>query len=140
VSAIAAVLVALLVFGLVLGAYALLAPRRKPEPVPTLLDMLEPLHTTTDWTKEAGDEFAGLSESARCDLIFAVSTLEDDRSQRLLEHALNDPAEAVALAAAHGLESSGKGDIVEAFLNEYPGERADRIAATLALLRPAADT
>ena len=135
-SIVVAIVVALFVFGAVLVAYALLAPRRAPEVVP-VREAPAPLQTTTDWTSEAGDEFAGLSESARCDLVFAVGTLDDERSRSLLEHALSDPAEAVALAAAHALESSGRGSIVEGFLKAHPGERADRIAATLALLRPA---
>lgn len=131
-TTIAAVLLVILVAGILLGAYALLAPRRiaaerrKPAGVT--------LQATTDWTHEAGDEFAGLSESARCDLVFAVAALEDDRSQRLLEHALNDPAEAVALAAAHALASTGRAGIVTSFLAGHPGPRADRLSDTLALL------
>jgi hypothetical protein len=67
-------------------------------------------------------------------MVFAVAALDDDRSQRLLEHALNDPAEAVALAAAHVLISSGRQSVVHTFLAENPGRRADRIAQTLSLL------
>lgn len=133
-SVIAAVLIALLVFGAVIGAYALFAPRRAPVPAP-VREPQPPLQATTEWNDEAGDEFAGLSESARCDLIFAVGTLDDERSRNLLEHALGDPAEAVALAAAHALESSGRGEIVQRFLAAHPGARADRIAATLAVLK-----
>jgi len=131
--AITIVLLIVLVAGIALGAYAFLAPRRAEvqrvqRPVPDL-------HVNTDWTHEAGDEFAGLSESARCDLVFAVALLEDERSHKLLQHALADPAEAVALAAAHALASSGRRPIVEEYLAEHPGERADRIAGTLALLQ-----
>ena len=122
----------IIVAGIAIGVYAWMAPRRaervrvqRPE---------EPLKGTTDWTNEAGDEFAGLSESARCDLIFAVAALDDERSQHLLEHALNDPAEAVSLAAAHVLISSGRRNTVESFLSVNPGRRADRIAQTLSLL------
>ena len=94
-----------------------------------------PLAVETGWTHAAGDEFAGLSESARCDMIFAVAALDDDASHQLLEHALADPAEPVAIAAAHALATHGHTDAVERFLAANPGGRADRIAATLALLQ-----
>ena len=93
-----------------------------------------PSQATTAWTNEAGEEFAGLSESARCDLIFAVAALDDERSQNLLEYALNDPAEPVSLAAAHALAGHGRRALVDAFLSSHPGARADRIAQALALL------
>lgn len=125
-------LIVVIVAAAAIGIYAYFAPRRAQEAVRKRSG--EPLHATTDWTNEAGDEFAGLSESARCDLIFAVGALDDERSQHLLEHALNDPAEAVALAAAHVLISSGRAGIVRSFLDEHPGQRADRIAQTLSLL------
>jgi hypothetical protein len=125
----------LFLFGIALGIYAVVAPR--PEVVePTLLDQVEaaPTHATTDWTNEAGQEFAGLSESARCDLVFAVAALEDERSTHLLEIALQDPSEAVSLAAAHVLAGSGRSSTVERFLAQHPGERAERIVSTLSLL------
>lgn len=132
-------LVALVVLGIAIGAYAYLAPRAKERAWNKREG--EPLYATTDWTNEAGDEFAGLSESARCDMIFAVGALEDERSQRLLEHALNDPAEAVAVAAAHVLNGSGRRTVVETFLMQHPGARADRISQTLSLLdSPHADS
>jgi hypothetical protein len=118
--------------GIAIGVYAYLAPRRAPRV--RVQRPAEPLKATTDWTNEAGDEFAGLSESARCDLVFAVGALDDERSQHLLEHALDDPAEAVSLAAAHVLISTGRRSIVETFLAQNPGRRADRIAQTLSLL------
>ena len=130
IIAIAAILV--LIGGLALGAYAYFAPRRS---VPVVRAREgEPMQVTTDWTNEAGSEFAGLSESARCDLVFAVAALEDDRSQHLLEHALSDPAEAVALAAAHALAGNGRRGYVDAYLAEHPGARADRLAQALSLL------
>lgn len=132
-SAIVLVLIAVLVIGVAIGAYALFAPRRAAEPESVHVPR-EPLQASTDWASGAGDEFAGLSEAARCDLVFAVAALDDERSRRLLEHALGDPAEAVSLAAAHALETSGRHDEVEAFLQAHPGERAERIRATLALL------
>lgn len=131
-TALVVIVVLVLVAGVSIGAYALLAPRR--ERVARIAREGLPLQATTDWTSEAGDEFGGLSESARCDLVFAVAALDDERSQRLLEHALNDPAEAVALAAAHVLASSGRQTVVEGYLADHPGLRADRIVQTLSLL------
>jgi HEAT repeat protein len=128
-----AILAAVFVVGAVLGAYALLAPRaavREEKP----LAPLQPLDVSTNWTTEAGQEFGGLSESARCDLIFAVVDLDDERSRRLLEHALQDPSEAVALAAAHALVRRGAGASVEEFAQRHPGERSERLARTLELL------
>lgn len=119
--------------GIVLGAYALMAPRaavvETQPPAP-----LQPWTATTDWTTQAGAEFAGLSESARCDLIFAVADLDDDRSQRLLTHALDDPSDAVALAAAHALMRRGSTSVIEEYAQRHPGERSERLARTLELL------
>jgi len=131
--AVVVALVVVLLIGGALAVYAWLAPRRTAEhrsPTPERA----PLNASSAWTSAAGDEFSGLSESARCDLIFAVAALDDDRSQRLLEHALDDPSEAVSIAAAHALHSRGRNDRVETYLAQHPGERADRIAATLSLL------
>lgn len=125
-------IILVIIVGALIGAYAFMAPRRAERV--RAQQSGEPMRATTDWTNEAGDEFAGLSESARCDLIFAVAALEDERSQQLLEHALNDPSEAVALAAAHVLISSGRQSVVQTFLARNPGRRADRIAQTLSLL------
>lgn len=124
----------LLVIGIAIGVYAWLAPRAA-EPAHEPPADLEPWQASTDWTTQAGAEFAGLSESARCDLIFAVSDLVDDRSQRLLLHALDDPSDAVALAAAHALARRGSRDIVTGYAQEHPGERAQRIVETLSLLQ-----
>ncbi len=121
-----------LVAGILIGLYAWLAPRRAASQ--SVARDGPPLQATTAWTNEAGAEFAGLSESARCDLIFAVAALEDERSQNLLEYALNDPAEPVSLAAAHALAGHGRRALVDAFLSSHPGARADRIAQALALL------
>jgi hypothetical protein len=128
-----AVLIGIVVIGAAVAAYAVFAPRRKAEHVPTA--QRAPLAAQTGWTSASADEFAGLSESARCDMVFAVAALDDERSQQLLEHALGDPAEAVATAAAHALVTHGHSDVVERFLATHPGERADRVAATLALLQ-----
>jgi hypothetical protein len=92
------------------------------------------LPATASWTNEAGHEFAELSEAERCDLIFAVAALEDSTSHRLLERALDDPSEPVALAAASALARLGQRATVEHYLAARPGERATRIAQTLELL------
>jgi hypothetical protein len=130
--AIAVVAVIVLLGGLALGFYAWLAPRRIAEAARVREGA--PLQATTDWTSEAGSEFAGLPEPARCDLVFAVAALEDERSQQLLEHALDDPAEAVSLAAAHALTARGQRERVDQHLAGHPGARADRIAQALSLL------
>jgi len=128
-----AVLALVFIAGLIVGGYALLAPRA-PAPSEEPRKPLEPWSASTDWTQEAGDEFAGLSESARCDLIFAVTDLADERSQRLLVHALDDPSDAVALAAAHALVHRGEAAQVDAYAQRHPGERSERLARTLELL------
>ena len=124
--------VLVIIAGALIGLYAYVAPRRTAEV--RARRQGAPLQATTAWTNEAGDEFSGLSESARCDMVFAVAALDDERSQNLLEHALSDPAEPVALAAAHVLISSGRANIVHAFLEKHPSERADRIGQALSLL------
>ncbi len=123
---------AVLVLGVALWAFARLAPRRA-EPAHGQRAAMTPAPSAA-WASEAGEEFAGLSESQRCDLVFAVAKLDDERSRHLLEHALCDPAEPVCLAAAHALAASGRRASVEAFLADRPGPRADRIAQILALL------
>ncbi len=128
--ALAALLV--LLAGILLALFAWRAPRRAAEA--QRVREGAPLQATTAWTNEAGAEFAGLSEAARCDLVFAVAALDDERSQKLLEHALSDPAEVVSLAAAHALAGHGRRPLVDAFLASRPGARADRIAQALALL------
>lgn len=119
--------------GAALGIYALRAPRAAvpaSQPPPPL----EPWTASTDWTSQAGAEFAGLSEPARCDLIFALADLDDERSQRLLSHALDDPSDAVALAAAHALMRRGDSQTLTQYTHRHPGERSERLARTLELL------
>jgi hypothetical protein len=125
----------LFVVGVLLGGYALIAPRRRSREtfVPDDVESRS-LRATTDWANEAGQEFADLPEPARCELVFAVAALYDDRATHLLEFALCDPSETVALAAAHALAISGRASIVERVLADHPGERAERIAGTLSLL------
>ena len=127
------ILAVVFVIGVAIGLYAWLAPRAvtaKPEPLPPI----EPFKPSPDWTSEAGEEFSGLGETARCDLVFAVADLDDERSARLLIHALDDPSDAVALAAAHALARRGATNSIEDYAARHPGERAQRIVATLALL------
>ncbi|HTZ55974.1 MAG TPA: hypothetical protein VMB20_13005 [Candidatus Acidoferrum sp.] len=131
-SLIAVAALLILVAGVLIGLYAWRAPRRMAQA--RVAREGAPLQATTAWTNEAGEEFAGLSEAARCDLVFAVAALEDERSQHLLAYALNDPAEAVSLAAAHALAGHGRRALVDAYLTSHPGARADRIAQALALL------
>ncbi len=126
-------LVVVAIAGVAVALYAWLAPRRTAAMHEPSRDR-DPLHGDTGWTHAAGDEFAGLSEAARCDMIFAVAALDDERSKQLLEHALDDPSEAVSLAAAHALLSRGDRGTVEQYLAAHPGERAARITQTLSLL------
>jgi HEAT repeat protein len=126
------ILAVVFAIGLAVGIYAWLAPRAAEPAAP--VRPAQPLHVSTDWTTQAGAEFAGLAESARCDLIFAVSDLQDERSQQLLLHALNDPSDAVALAAAHALARRGSAEAVSEYAQQHPGERAQHIVQTLALL------
>lgn len=132
-TAVFVVLAAVFVIGAAVGIYALRAPRARASQ-PAHVAPLEPWHASTDWTAQAGAEFSGLSESARCDLIFAVCDLNDTRSQDMLMHALDDPSDAVALAAAHALARRGSTDAVSGYAQRHPGERAQRIVQTLALL------
>jgi hypothetical protein len=87
------------------------------------------------WTR-AAKEFADLSDAARCDFVFAVATLDADRSAPILEDALRDPSEAVALAAARALRNQSRTEVVQRYLSEHPGDRAQRIAQALDLLAP----
>ncbi len=111
-----ALVLAVLVVALAIVGYALVRPRRKAD-----ADRLI-------------DDFANLSNAERCEFIFAVATLDDPSSLRLLERALGDPCEAVALAAAHALTTAGRTAPLERFLSEHPGNRAESITASLELL------
>jgi hypothetical protein len=86
------------------------------------------------WTDAAGDEFSGLSEPARCDMAFALSALDDPASLGVLERALSDPSETVALAAAHALVRRGHRTALEAHFAAHPGDRARRLQQTLTIL------
>ncbi len=128
------ILLAVVAVAVCVGAYAWFAPTKEPvaEAMPP---PIEPWTPDAGWTAEAGEEFATLSEAARCDLVFAVADLQDERADGLLLHALDDPSEPVALAAAHVLERRGAADRVREHVNRYPGKRARWIAETLALLQ-----
>ena len=128
------ILLAIIAIAICVGMYAWLAPRNEllEDTPPPPNDVWEP---DPAWTAQAGEEFATLSEAARCDLVFAVADLQDERADGLLMHALDDPSETVALAAAHILEKRGAADRVRARVKRYPGERAQKIEETLALLQ-----
>jgi HEAT repeat protein len=89
---------------------------------------------TESWARGAGEEFAALSEPQRCDLIFALGALDEDGDQALLERALDDPSENVALAAACVLARTGHGSLLERYVVAHPGARARSIEETLELL------
>jgi hypothetical protein len=133
-SHLAILLLGFFALGAAIALYAWLAPQKRVPP-PTARPDPAPWQATTDWTAQAGDEFLGLSEAARCDLVFAVSDLQDERSEQLLVHALDDPSDAVALAAAHSLAARGRVALVSEYAQTYPGQRAERLLDTLALLQ-----
>lgn len=134
-GAITIALLVAFVIGAAVGIYALVAPRRNAEPERVEARRAD-LQVETAFNESTAAEFGSLPEAARCDMIFAVSALDDDRSAQLLEHALSDPSETVALAAARALKERGRSDAVDEYLACHPGERAERIAHTLSLLAP----
>ncbi len=138
-SALLLVLLAVFLIGAALGVYALAAPRRghttaAATPVGDLA--VEPPRADESWSEQAGREFSGLSETARCELVFAVAALDDAPARQLLLAALDDPCEAVTLAAAHALAKSGRICDVQTYASAHPGPRADRVLETVALLQP----
>ena len=116
-----------LVAAAVAAAAILFARRRPPQTA-----LVEPTSEARDWAAAAGAEFAHLSDADRCDLVFAVAALDDALSRRLLEEALDDPSETVALAAARAMANRGRSAELERYLAR-PGERTRRIAAALEL-------
>ena len=80
------------------------------------------------------DEFDALSEPERVDLVFALGALGDESAIERLVRALDDPSEAVALAAARALANAGDAARVERFFAQPRSERAARIAENLELL------
>jgi hypothetical protein len=97
---------------------------------------VEPLPRTS-WTGQAGEGFDGLSEGARCDMIFAIAELPGDDRTAMLREALDDPSEAVVLAAANALTARGEGAVVRTYFAARPGARSERIARDLSLLTDA---
>jgi len=104
---IAIALIVAFILGAAVGLYALFAPRRKAEHEAVEAPRPE-LRADTAWNASTAAEFGSLPEAARCDMIFAVATLDDERSLQLLEHAMEDPSETVALAAARALKERGQ--------------------------------
>jgi hypothetical protein len=90
-------------------------------------------HRPKKESDELSARFDDLSEAERCDFVFAIAALDDSSSTRLLERALDDPCEAVALAAAHALASVGGSATLQRFFAQR-GARAERIARSLELL------
>jgi len=97
---------------------------------------VEPVERAS-WTGRAGEGFDGLSEGARCDMIFAIAELPGEDRTATLREALDDPSEAVALAAANALTSRGEGALVQSYFGARPGARSERIARDLSLLTDA---
>ncbi len=128
-------LIVVFLIGAGIGIYALAAPRRLlPIVQPSAIEPAIDIDQDAEWSLQAGSEFAGLSEAARCEMVFAIAALDDQPSRRLLVSALNDTSEAVVLAAAHALASAGQIAEVQAYAGAHPGPRADRVIETLALL------
>ena len=121
--------------GLVFGAYVLYGSKSAAPVEAAARPAPAELKHDDTWTLQAGEEFAGLTESARCDLVFAAGDLDDERSREMLAHALSDTSDAVALAAAHALERRGDTETIAAFTQAHPGTRAQQILDTLALMR-----
>jgi hypothetical protein len=136
------VLIVVFAIGAAIGAFALLAPKKRAAPVAAAaVAPVSPVATVEaepseepDWTHEALAEFRRLPEDGRCDAVFAMSALEDERSRRLLIFALDDSSEAVALAAAHALVRTGRIADVEQYATQHAGDRASALLRTLALL------
>jgi len=94
-------LLAIFASGILIGAYALLAPRREDVSIPPAYSLL--VHPIDD----VAEAYKKLSEAARCDLVLAITEFNDAHSQRILALALDDPSKAVALAAAHVFARAG---------------------------------
>ena len=125
------VVAGLFAVGAAAGAYAAFAPRPPraegsqphPEPEPESLPIAARF-----------GEFGALPESARCDLIFSMGAIDDEASRSLLLHALDDPSEAVALAAARAFARAGSIGEVHRYASERPGHRTHALLQTLAML------
>jgi hypothetical protein len=115
--------------------FVIIATMRKRRPSPELaIASTSPGHSAS-WTASEGDDFATLTEAARCELIFALQDLPGDERTATLRAALDDPSEIVALAAATALAARGQRGFVEGYFAEHPGARSQRIGNDLTLLR-----
>ncbi|MHB8592178.1 MAG: hypothetical protein ACYDBO_09305 [Vulcanimicrobiaceae bacterium] len=127
------VVAGLFAVGAAAGAYAAFAPRppraegSQPDLEPAL--EMEPVPIAGRF-----GEFDALAESARCDLIFSMGAIDDEASRSLLLHALDDPSEAVALAAARAFARAGSIGEVHRYASERPGHRTHALLQTLAML------
>lgn len=126
----ALVLVAIL--GIVLIVVARFARRPAPLTLPVRIDAT-PVGDGSGFDRESAVEFDGMPEDARCEMLFSVALLDNERSRKLLEHALSDKSRTVALAAARGLISAGRGIDVTAYIEQHPGTHSDELASALQL-------
>ena len=130
------ILIVAFIVGAALGAYAIFAPKKVASADVSQAEPRE-LDDATEgalWAHEAASEFAALSEAARCDMIFAVAAIDDERSHRLLVHALDDASNTVALAAAHALARAGRLDDVHSSAQAHDGPRSEELMQLLSLL------
>ena len=67
------VVAAVVLVGVAVAVFALQARRKRAAPASA---------PPAEWTHAAGHEFAGLSESARCELIFAIAAFDEVHSAR----------------------------------------------------------
>ncbi len=125
--------VVLVVAAVVVAAYALLAARTRDRAVPVSARAASDENDTAQWIADADRGYDDLSEAAKCDLVFAMGSVNDARANVLLVRALDDPSEAVALAAAHALHSNGNAAALEAYSASHP-ERGQRLLETVNLL------
>jgi hypothetical protein len=109
--------------------------KRCPTPELTSTSQATSGDHSASWTASEGDDFATLTEAARCELIFALQDLPGDERTATLRAALDDPSEIVALAAATALAARGERAFVEGYFAEHPGARSQRIGNDLSLLR-----
>lgn len=121
--------------GLAVGAYALFAPKKHPAAVPQA-EIPAPAvpPPAQDWTSSATSEFDALGEAARCDFVFAVGALDDERSRAILFHALDDSSDAVALAAAHVLARAGHIEDVRTYVASHTRERSAQLMQLLSVM------
>lgn len=80
------------------------------------------------------DDFGDLNEAERCDYVFALSALDDPANAERLRHAMDDPSDVVAIAAARSLVLAGRRAEVDALLARRGDPRSQRIASALELM------